>query len=382
MLFSKRIIYAGIRVGRHISSLLVICLVLLLILPTFGFIGVHQAKAWVTIAQDNPSANPSVGGYSTGIGGGSYSFSPSCNDTWGTMWGNVINNGVDIWFNPYFNIAGNSDTITGSLTVTAIGHYTDGSQVSTSYTYNLYNASLPSLPSGSYAPCPNDYLGQQFLSLPATNNSAYLGYWQLEASGSFSGYLTASSGPYYNYAASISCYLNMWASYSEGNDAADEQTAQGAESAAQAAQSAAQGAQSAANTAATDAQSAQSAAQSAQSAAQAAQNNTWYNNNSAGYWAYQAYQKVQAAAAGPLSIQVTGQGGADATSFSSMGLCVAVTGGAGPYQYSVNGGGFSPLPSTGCIYVPVIQGSNQEKVTVKDANGETASAVVVIWGLQ
>jgi len=64
-----------------------------------------------------------------------------------------------------------------------------------------------------------------------------------------------------------------------------------------------------------------------------------------------------------------------------MLLYVAVTGGTGPYQYSVNGGGFSPLPSTGYISAPVSQGPNNEAVTVKDANGEIANAAVVIWGL-
>lgn len=372
MLFSMRLMY----MARQSVKFLAICLVLLLNMITFGLVGVHQAEAWVTIAQDNPSWNPQIGTYTTGIGGGSFNFSSSYNGTWGTMWGNIINNGVDIWVNPYFNIGGNSDTINGSLTVTVIGYYIDGSQVSRSYTYSLTNVSLPSEPSNSYGgPPPNGYIGQQLLSLPATNNSAYLGYWQLEASDSFSGELTATNVPYYQYVASISCYLNMGASYSEANNAADEQTAQTAASAAQGAQYAAQNAQSAAQNAASNAQNAYNAAQNAQ-------NNTWYNSNSAGYWSYQAYQKAQIAASGQFSVQLTGVNGADAATPGLIGVDVVVSGGSGPYQYSVNGSGFAPLPSNKHIFISIGSGSNQEDISVKDSNGLIASSTIILWGIE
>jgi len=138
---------------------------------------------------------------------------------------------------------------------------------------------------------------------------------------------------------------------------------------------------SAAQSAQSESQSAAIAAQNSETAAQAAQSNTWYNSQSVGYWAYQAYQKAQAASSGTLSIQITGYNEMDATSASSMQLHVSTTGGTAPFQYQVNGGGYSALPANGYITVSVIPGANQENVTVKDINGQTANASVTVWGL-
>ena len=403
MLFGMRFVQVGRWAGRVIALILAV----LLVLP-FAVVRPDRAEAWVTIQQDNPSWNP-VSQILTGINmvsPGTYWFSELCTGPngngspsvsnlstgFGTAWGDIINSSALIYFDPYLTdpeanegVDYGSGTyvhygtyswpgISGTIQYIVVGHYTDGSSYQTSYTYSVNGNTIGAIVGGA-----SIYLGQQQLTVPQFNASGQLSWLGVQVVSTINGMVGSWSSTQQDNLGYLNA--NVWATYAEGNDAADEPTAQGAEFAAQAAQSAA-------NTAATDAQGAQSAAQGAQSAAQgaqsaaqAAQNNTWYNSNSAGYWAYQSYQKAQAAAMGPLSIQVTGQNGADAISASSMELYVAVTGGTGPYQYSVNGGGFSPLPNTGCIFVPISQGANQEKVTVKDANGEVANAAVTIWGL-
>jgi len=92
-------------------------------------------------------------------------------------------------------------------------------------------------------------------------------------------------------------------------------------------------------------------------------------------------QPSEQTTAGPLTIQVTGFNGADSTLPGSMELYVAVTGGTGPYQYSVNNSSFNQLPSTGYITVSISNGPNQKNVTVKDSNGQIANSSIIIWGI-
>jgi len=92
-------------------------------------------------------------------------------------------------------------------------------------------------------------------------------------------------------------------------------------------------------------------------------------------------QPSEQTTSGPITIQVTGLNGADSTSTGSIELHVAVTGGTGPYQYSVNNSSFSQLPSTGYITVPISNGPNQENITVEDSNGQIANSSIIIWGI-
>lgn len=134
----------------------------------------------------------------------------------------IINNDVIVNFNPYVVsstkpmtpcVLGYKDTYTPTsfCTITATAHYSDGSTKPISYNY-----SLPKTANNVYYL----YLGQQSITLPATNNGKPMTYWDIAyKTGINCNFNFGFSSEAY---ATVKFYPNMWASYVEAGDIARE----------------------------------------------------------------------------------------------------------------------------------------------------------------